>query len=196
METPMSPLLQPADCCVLLVDPRIGNVGRLDPEQQQAQTQALNLTIDVAVAGSVPIHLAYAGAAPEAHHPLQPPLAFPAANIHALGTAGCCWSSSGLNTAVAAEGRPSLIIAGFWLETTVTFLAIPALANGFEVFVLMDATPPRIDAAAGPAANRLLHSGALPITTHQLVAEWTEASRDPDVRSALSNLLPAGRAHA
>jgi hypothetical protein len=187
----MSPLLQPADCCVLLVDPRAGHVGRLGPEHQQVQTQALNLVTNVAVAGNVPIHLAYPGVLPEAYDCLQGSLALPVESVHALGTAGSGWSNSGLNKVLTAEKRTSLVLAGFWLETTVTFLAIPALANGFEVFIVMDATPARIDAAAGPAADRLLHAGAVPITTHQLVAEWTEATTDPDVRSALSTLNPS-----
>jgi Isochorismatase family len=185
----MSPLLQPADCCVLLVDPRMGHVGHLGPEQQQAQTQALNFAVDVAVAGGAPIHIAYADAPPEAHDWLPGSQTLPPKNIHTLGATSCRWTSSGLNTAVAAERRTSLVVAGFWLEDTVTFLSIPALANGFEVFILMDATPARVGVAAGPAASRLLHAGAVPITTHQLVAEWTEASSDPSVRSALSTLI-------
>jgi hypothetical protein len=84
-----------------------------------------------------------------------------------------------------------LILAGFWLETTVTFLALPALASGFEAFVLMDATPASTDASARPAADRLLQAGAVPITTRQLIAEWIEASPDGTVRSALSRLVPA-----
>ena len=169
----------------------MGHVDRLAPAQQQAQTQALNLVFDIAFAAGVPIHLAYAGAPPEVHDWLQGSRVLPKGSVHALGTAGSCWSSSGLNKVLTAEKRTSLVLAGFWLETTVTFLAIPALASGFEVFILMDAAPERIDAAAAPAANRLLHAGAMPITTHQLVAEWAEASPDPNVRSALSTLIPA-----
>jgi hypothetical protein len=84
-----------------------------------------------------------------------------------------------------------LILAGFWLETTVTFLALPALASGFEVFVLMDVTPASADTSARPAADRLLQAGAVPITTRQLIAEWIEASSDGGGRSALSRLVPA-----
>ena len=113
------------------------------------------------------------------------------AHIHGLGTAGSCWSGSGLHGALAAQPRSSLILAGFWLETTVTFLALPALASGFEVFVLMDATPASADTSARPAADRLLQAGAVPITTRQLIAEWIEASSDGGGRSALSRLVPA-----
>lgn len=137
----MSPLLQPADCCVLLVDPRMGHVGRLGPEQQQAHAQALNLAVDIAAAGRAPIHVAYADAPPEFHDWLEGPRIVPAGSVHALGAVGLRWSNSGLNDVLAARKRRSLVLGGFWLETTVTFLAIPALAHGFEVFILMDATP-------------------------------------------------------
>jgi hypothetical protein len=61
------------------------------------------------------------------------------------------------------------------------------LAAGFEVFVLMDASPVWAETAAAPAASRLLQAGAVPITTHQLIAEWMEASNPG--RATLSPLL-------
>ena len=61
--------------------------------------------------------------------------------------------------------RSSLILAGFWLETTVTFLALPALASGFEVFVLMDATPASADTSARPAAARSRRRVLQPVST-------------------------------
>jgi nicotinamidase-related amidase len=108
-------------------------------------------------------------------------------NVHALGTEGL--SRSGLPAVLGAQNRGSLILAGFWLETTVTFLALPALAAGLEVFVLMDASPAWVETAARAAADRLLQAGAVPVTTHQLIAEWMEAS-DPVVLAALSPLVP------
>jgi nicotinamidase-related amidase len=81
------------------------------------------------------------------------------------------------------------VLAGFWLETRVTFMALPALAAGFEVFVIVDATAARNADARCAAIHRLLHAGAVLTTTHQLIGEWTETSSDPDQRSALSLLL-------
>jgi nicotinamidase-related amidase len=187
----MAPLLQPADCCVVLVDPRARHLGRLAPARHAELAGCLNLTLDAAAVGAAPIHLAFAGAPSDPHEwvAVPPPLAV--AHIHGLGTAGSCWSGSGLQGALAAQPRSCLILAGFWLETTVTFLALPALASGFEVFVLMDATPASADTSARPAADRLLQAGAVPITTRQLIAEWIEASSDGGGRSALSLLIPA-----
>jgi hypothetical protein len=114
------------------------------------------------------------------------PSSLPPAHVHALGTERASWSSSGLRATLAAQNRNSVILAGFWLETTVTFVALLALAGGLEVFVLMDASPTWAETAATAATHRLLHSGAVPITTYQLIAEWMEASTDPEVRAALS----------
>jgi nicotinamidase-related amidase len=68
-------------------------------------------------------------------------------------------------------------------------MALPALATGFEVFVVVDATAARAADARSTAIHRLLHAGAVLTTTHQLIAEWTETSSDPDQRSALSLLV-------
>jgi hypothetical protein len=187
----MAPLLRPADCSLLLVDARVQQLGRLSPERQSVLIRCLNLALDGARAGAVPIHLAFAGIAPKPEDCVVSPRPQPTAHVHALGMAGSGWSASGLDTALAAQNRSCLILAGFWLETTVTFLALPALASGFEVFVIMDAAPASIETAARPAADRLLQAGAVPITTRQLIAEWIEGGSDAGKHAALSLLIPA-----
>jgi hypothetical protein len=186
-----TPLLQPAGCCVLLVDPRARHLSRLDATRQADLARCLRLVIDATLAGAVPVRLAFAGSVPEPDDWVLPLSSLPPTHMHALGTEGASWSRSGLDNALATQHRASLILAGFWLETTLTFLALPALAAGFEVFVLMDASPASAVAAARPAADRLLHAGAVPITARQLIAEWMEAS-DPEIRAALSPLLSTG----
>src|SRR5512145_1796651 len=183
----MTPLLQPAGCSVLVIDPREEHLGRRQPHQQKAVAQGLQLVEQGVLAATVPIHLAFPGVP----HPEHSIVTFGSAappRVHDLGDSGSSWSHSGLATTLAALGRPSLVLCGFWLETTVTFIALPALASGFDVFVLMDAAPALADDSHDPAAHRLLQAGAVPTTTRQLVAEWMEASAIPDQRSALSVL--------
>jgi nicotinamidase-related amidase len=185
----MTPLLRPADCCVLLVDPRARHLSGLDAAPQADPARRLRLVVDAAIAGNIHVHLVFAGSAPQPHDSVSPLDSLPATHVHALGTEGASWSRSGLDKALPAQRRSSLILAGFWLETTVTFLALPALAAGFEVVLLVDASPAWTDTAARPAADRLLQAGAVAVTAHQLIAEWTEVS-DAEVRAALSPLLP------
>jgi nicotinamidase-related amidase len=136
------------------------------------------------------MHVAFRGHVPDPQRSLAR-FDDTAPRIHALGERGPSWSHSGLADALAADGRASLILCGFWLETAVTFVALPALAGGFDVFVLMDAAPARGQDAHGPALHRLVQAGAVPTTTQQLVVEWIEASADTGQRSALARLAPA-----
>jgi nicotinamidase-related amidase len=187
----MAPLLQPANCCVLLIDPRREHLDRLEPQQQNALTQGLALVEQAVQAASVPMHVAFRSHVPDPHRSLAQFDDTAAPRIHALGDRGPSWTHSGLADALAVGGRASLILCGFWLETAVTFVALPALAGGFDVFVLMDAAPARGKDAHGPAVHRLVQAGAVPTTTRQLVTEWIEASADTGQRSALSRLAPA-----
>jgi hypothetical protein len=81
------------------------------------------------------------------------------------------------------------VVGGFWLETTVTFLVLPALACGFDVFLALDVSPAKSEDARGPAKQRLVQAGAVPATADQLVSEWMEASTDPNHRSALASVM-------
>lgn len=185
----MPSLLQPADCCILLIEPKREHIGPFDEETQKALTQKLDVVEQAARLAEVPVHLAVVGNAPDPQEWLARPQRGGPPRVHALGNTGSSWSNSGLAAALAGDGRASLILCGFWLETTATFIALPALASGFDVFVLTDATPARTEEARRPAADRLFQAGVVPLTTHQLVAEWTDATADPERRAALSLLI-------
>jgi hypothetical protein len=185
----MAPLLQPAECCVLLVDPRKQHIANLDESGQQHLSSSLMLLAKAAHTAMIPGHLAFVGAVPDPEQWLVDTALFAPSRTHALGNSGASWANSDLASTLAAHRRGSLVLAGFWLETRVTFMALPALATGFEVFVVVDATAARAADARSTAIHRLLHAGAVLTTTHQLIAEWTETSSDPDQRSALSLLI-------
>jgi Isochorismatase family len=186
----MAPLLQPADCSILFIDPRKRHIEHFNGVEQQRIAQRFTLVAQALQAGAVPCHLAFVGSRPGPEEWLAGTSQIAPAEVHVLGSAGPSWSSSGLASALAMQNRASLILCGFWLETNVTFIALPALASGFDVFVLLDAAPARAEEARRPATDRLLHAGAVPLTTLQLVAEWMEASAGPEQRSALSLLVP------
>jgi hypothetical protein len=185
----MAPLLQPAACSVLFIEPEEPNPAQLRARSQHAFAERLALLTRAACAASVPIHVAFTGDILEparwlaANHQLASP------TLHRLGRSGSSWSSSGLQTALAAQRKTSLVVCGFWLETTVTFIVLPALAHGLDVFVALDVTPARFEDARGPAEHRLVQAGAVPTTAAQLVSEWMEASTDPSQRSALASMM-------
>ncbi len=185
----MTPLLQPADCCVLLIDPRRQNIGTLEQPDQQALIHCFNLVQTAVSTAAVPLFFAIEGASSDVDKCFGEPFQASSPRVHRLGDNGQSWTNSGIAAALAAEKRDCLVLGGFWLETTVTFMALHALSNGFDVFLLMDATPSRAQDARVPSANRLLQAGIVPTTTHQLVAEWAEQVTDQTLRMSLAQLI-------
>jgi isochorismatase family protein len=189
-EESMAPLLQPDECSLVLVDPKTQYVSHVGPSAQLVLRRFSNILAAARIA-AVPVHVVLAGDAGGPQELLLP-RGQPAIGVHIIHNDGHSWSKSGLAEALATQARTALILCGFWLETTVTFLALPALASGYDVFVLLDITPVRSDEARRPAGHRLLQAGAVPITTHQLIAEWAEQTPDPNLNSSLFGLTRDG----
>lgn len=187
----MAPLLQPAECCILCVDPRKQHVSIYNQERQHELIQCFILLENAASATAVPRHYALQRAKSDPSDWLALPCDTVRPRIYTLSESGSSWSSSGIAAALIAENRACLLLCGFWLETSVSFIALQALSAGFDVFVLMDATPSRAEVARGPSSDRLLQAGVVPLTTHQLIAEWHEQSADLNVRLELSRLIPS-----
>lgn len=188
----MAPLLKPEDCCILLIDPVRSNVERIERKGTCRHDSLISrhaLIQEAAKVLDVPKFFTIYGDAFDEREWIAQPCDPSKPRIYAVGTAGSMWSSSGLGAALAKEGRACLVLCGFWLERSVTFAALNALADGFDVFVLMDACPSYDCHAQCPAVDRLLQAGVVPLTTSQMVSEWAEVASDDVRRSSLRNLL-------
>jgi hypothetical protein len=187
----MAPLLKPEECSILLIDPVRGNVKRsdIDDEGQQALMDRYALFQQAAKILDVPKFFVIEGNQKNERDWIAQPSERSMPRVHAVGNAGSLWVSSELGAALAEEGRPCLVLCGFWLEGNVTFAALNALADGFDVFVLMDACPSCDKHAQNPAVDRLLQAGVVPLTTGQMVREWAEGASDEARRSLLLDLL-------
>ena len=73
--------------------------------------------------------------------------------------------------AVKATGRKQLIIAGVVTEVCVAFPALSALAEGFEVFVVTDASGTFNEVTRNAAWNRMSEAGAQLMTWFGLACE-------------------------
>ena len=102
----------------------------------------------------------------------------------------CCpWSDAAFVEALAHEDRSILLIGGSWLEHHVLGTALHGLAEGYDVFVLLDATTPCSEHAAQPARERLAQAGGTPVVASQVIHEWMTQAGDTAQRSALQELL-------
>lgn len=81
------------------------------------------------------------------------------------------WDNEDFVKAVKATGRKQLIIAGVVTEVCVAFPALSALAEGFEVFVVTDASGTFNDITRHSAWNRMSEAGAQLMTWFGLACE-------------------------
>lgn len=102
---------------------------------------------------------------------------------------GCIWKNESFRKALDAEDKSALVLVGYWLDHEVTVTALYALADCYDVFVALDASPARSKEAARLAETRLLHAGATPLLTDQLLREWIIETSSAVQRTALAALI-------
>jgi nicotinamidase-related amidase len=81
------------------------------------------------------------------------------------------WDNEDFVKAVKATGRKQLIIAGIVTDVCVAFLALSALAEGFEVFVVTDASGTFNEMTRDASWNRMSEAGAQLVTWFAVACE-------------------------
>lgn len=82
------------------------------------------------------------------------------------------WEDRRVVEAVERTGRKKLIIAGLWTEICVAMPAIHALDEGYDVFVVTDASGGVSAEAHDMAVRRMERAGVVPVTWLVVSSEW------------------------
>lgn len=82
------------------------------------------------------------------------------------------WEDQRVVAAVQRTGRRKLIIAALWTEICLAMPAIHALADGYEVYVVTDASGGVTAEAHDMAIRRMVQAGCVPITWMAVMGEW------------------------
>lgn len=81
------------------------------------------------------------------------------------------WEDAGFKSAVRALGRRKLIMTALWTEACLTFPALDAIQEGYEVYVPVDAVGGTSVAAHETALRRMEQAGAKLISRVQMYCE-------------------------
>lgn len=103
------------------------------------------------------------------------------------------WEDAAVVGAVRRSGRKKLILAGLWTEVCVAFPAIEAIAAGYEVYFVADASGGTSHEAHQMAIQRMMQVGATPLTWLQVALEW---QRDWARKDTYDEILAVLREHA
>lgn len=94
------------------------------------------------------------------------------------------WEDVEFKKAVEGTGRKKLIMTALWTEACLTFPALDALKEGYEVYVVADAVGGTSVAAHDMALRRIEQAGGQMISVPQLFCElqrdWNRSKTVPD----------------
>jgi len=82
------------------------------------------------------------------------------------------WQDSNVTDIVKKSGRKQLILAALWTEVCLAMPAIQALGEGYDVFIVTDASGGASPESHDMAVRRLVQAGAVPITWLAVISEW------------------------
>lgn len=103
------------------------------------------------------------------------------------------WDTLAFREAVRNTGKKKLVIAGVLTSIGVALLAIAAIEEGFEVFVVIDACGDISENSQHVTINRMMMAGVIPITTLAVASEIQKTwNREDAVKYAeiMSKLMP------
>src|SRR5947207_574408 len=100
------------------------------------------------------------------------------------------WEDSRVVDAVKKTGRKKVIMAALWTEICLAMPAIQALGEGYEVYIVTDASGGVTIEAHDMAMRRMVQAGAVPMTwmavQGELQRDWARESTVPGVAEILA----------
>lgn len=197
-EAASNALFDPNDAVLLLLDHQTGlfqTVNDITIEELRRNTVAL---AKIAEQANIPI--IYTASEPDGTNgPIMEelPAAMPSAQYVARQGEVSSWDNADFVAAVEATGRKTLLIAGVWTSVCVAFPALQAHAEGYDVFVVMDASGDVSKMASDVALQRMVAEGIVPVTTNTILSETHRTWNRSDAAewgALYSEVSPAYRA--
>lgn len=96
---------------------------------------------------------------------------FPNANVIDRTTMNS-WEDKNFREAVKKTGKKKLVMSALWTEVCLVMPVLAALEEGYEVYIVTDASGGVTKEAHDMAVTRMVQAGAVPITWMQLLLEY------------------------
>lgn len=190
-----APVIQADDALMLLIDHQSGlfqTVGDMSVPELRARASAL-----ASIASLAKIPLITTASVPQGPNgPLIPEIQQNAPHAQYIGRKGeiNAWDNAEFVQAVKATGRKTLIIAGTITSVCMAFPAISAVAEGYKVFVVIDASGTYSKMAQEITLARMLQAGVVPIDTAAVASELQKTWNRADALAwaeAYTHIFPA-----
>ena len=103
------------------------------------------------------------------------------------------WEDPKVVEAVKQTDRRKLVMAALWTEVCLATATLSALDDGFEVYIVTDASAGVTVEAHEMAIQRMIQAGAVPVTWLQVLLEW---QRDWARQETYNAVMSVAKEHA
>ncbi|MFH8135951.1 hydrolase [Pantoea osteomyelitidis] len=103
------------------------------------------------------------------------------------------WEDAKFVEAVEKTGRKKLVISALWTEVCLTFPALMAMKEGYEVYVVTDTSGGTSVDAHERSVQRMVQAGAIPVTWQQVLLEY---QRDWSRKETYNPVMDLVREHS
>lgn len=176
-----APRINPEDAVMLLIDHQSGLFNTVrDLNVRELRANAVTLA-KVATLAKMPV-ITTASVPQGPNGPLIPEIHQAAPHAQYVARKGQInsWDNPDFVAAVKATGKKQLIIAGTITSVCMAFPAISAIAEGYQVFVVIDASGTYSKMAQEITLARVVQAGAVPMDTAAVCSEIQRTWNRPD----------------
>jgi nicotinamidase-related amidase len=165
-------LLTPRNAALLIIDYQPVQVNSIRSMDRELLVANIVRVARTAKTYGLPIILSTVNVKTGKNQPTIPQLQEALGGAEALDrTTINAWEDVEFVKAVKATDRKKLIMTALWTEACLTFPALDALQEGFEVYPVVDAVGGTSLAAHQAALDRIRQAGAQPVSWVQLICE-------------------------
>jgi nicotinamidase-related amidase len=166
------PVIDPDDAVMLLIDHQSGLFQTVKDMPMTELRDRAAVLAKMATLGKLPV-ITTASVPQGPNGPLIPEIHANAPHARYVARKGeiNAWDNPDFVAAVKETGRKTLIIAGTITSVCMAFPAISAIAEGYKVFVVVDASGTYSKMAQEITLARVVQAGAVPIDTGAVASE-------------------------
>lgn len=182
-------LLTPENCVLIVIDYQPLQIQTVRSMDQDKLVGNITLAIDAAVSFRVPVVLSSVnvkrgleGTIPQIKKLLPENQEIDRTSINA-------WEDAEFVAAVKALNRKNLIFSALWTEACLTFPALDAIKEGYNVYALVDTVGGTSALAHEAAIARIQQAGVRQCTIAQLVCELQRDWNRRETAGKLANFL-------
>ena len=176
-------LLTPQNCAVVLIDYQPEQVATVQSSPIEEVMLNVKAVCKLARAYDLPVVLSTVGVDLGVNTGTIAELKDELPDVPEIDRTGVnSWEDPDFRAAVEATGRRKIVICGLWTEVCLAFPTLDMLAEGYEVYPVIDAVGGISRVSHDSAIQRMLQAGAQPVTAisfgSELMRNWARPESD------------------